>query len=73
MIDKTPLQLKELIKPAFDGNKCNNQMGRLEELEETVNLLVDGLSSAIVLLLGAEVISIDDLINFLNEGWGITL
>ena len=51
----------EKIEKAFDGNITNDSMGTLEELEKTVELLVEGISGLIKYLDDAEIVSIDEL------------
>lgn len=63
--------LADSISDAFDGNWCNDNMGQVEGIWETQQLLVNGVSIILALLVNRGIIDIKILRNLLKDGWQI--
>lgn len=59
------------ISAAFDGNPCYDNMGTLKEIQRVGELLVDGLSKIIAMLINQRVLNIEEVKSILMQGWRI--
>lgn len=60
--------LADRISEALDGNWANDNMGSFEELQYTQELLVDGLSVIIAMLINRKILNMKDIKDSLKRG-----
>ena len=64
-------KLSGKISDAFNGNWANDNMGSVEELQDTQKLLVDGISTVIAILISRGHLNLGEIKSSLQNGYHI--